>query len=208
MALKCFPRESTSLYSFLKEYNFSLSFCTHPSLTSALGIAYFTPSHYIFAQQAGLYGDLYNVILPEVQCQVNSRLRDLMSSPSAFGYLAGLITFHSVTSVHSSQVGMEEDCCQRVVSQLCSALSHLHSLGFVHRDLKPENVFLCDATCHWVKLGDYGMVSATCFYSTTDPCDYGFYANSRYLPFPSPGEGQGHQSPGGLVQLTLLHPRG
>lgn len=62
--------------------------------------------------------------------------------------------------VGSSQVGLEEDCCQRVVSQLCGALSHLHSLGFVHRDLKPENVFLCDAACHWVKLGDYGMVSA------------------------------------------------
>lgn len=58
----------------------------------------------------------------------------------------------------SFQVGVEEDCCQRVVSQLSGALSHLHSLGFVHRDLKPENVFLCDAACRWVKLGDYGMV--------------------------------------------------
>lgn len=57
------------------------------------------------------------------------------------------------------QVGMEEACCQRVVSQLCGALSHLHSLGFVHRDVKPENVFLCDAACRWVKLGDFGMVS-------------------------------------------------
>ncbi|KAM9339756.1 serine/threonine-protein kinase SBK2 [Symphorus nematophorus] len=122
MALKFFPRESTSLFSFLREYNLSLSFCTHPSLTRALGIAYSTPSHYIFAQQAGLFGDLYDVILPEV--------------------------------------GMEEDCCQRVVSQLCGALSHLHSLGFVHRDLKPENVFLCDSACRWVKLGDFGMVKA------------------------------------------------
>lgn len=76
MALKFFSRESTSLYSFLKEYNFSLSFCSHPSLTGALGIAYFTPSHYIFAQQAGLFGDLYNVILPEVHSQVNSQLQD------------------------------------------------------------------------------------------------------------------------------------
>ncbi|AWP21138.1 putative serine/threonine-protein kinase SBK2-like [Scophthalmus maximus] len=122
MALKFFPRESTSLFSFLREYNLSLSFCTHPSLTRALGIAYSTPSHYVFAQQAGLFGDLYDVILPEV--------------------------------------GVEEDCCQRVVSQLCGALSHLHSLGFVHRDLKPENVFLCDSACRWVKLGDFGMVKA------------------------------------------------
>ncbi|XP_034017009.1 serine/threonine-protein kinase SBK2-like [Thalassophryne amazonica] len=122
MALKFFPRESTSLLSFLREYNLSLSFCTHPSLTRALGIAYTTPSHYIFAQQAGLFGDLYDIIEPEV--------------------------------------GMEEACCQRVVSQLCGALSHLHSLGFVHRDLKPENIFLCDAACRWVKLGDFGMVKA------------------------------------------------
>lgn len=122
MALKFFPRQSTSLFSFLREYNLSLTFCTHPSLTRALGIVYSTPSHYVFAQQAGLYGDLYDVIIPEV--------------------------------------GMEEDCCQRVVSQLGGALSHLHSLGFVHRDVKPENVFLCDSSCRWVKLGDFGMVKA------------------------------------------------
>ncbi|XP_077937444.1 serine/threonine-protein kinase SBK1 isoform X2 [Gasterosteus aculeatus] len=67
MALKFFPRESTSLFSFLREYNLSLSFCTHPSLTRALGIAYSTPSHYVFAQQASLFGDLYDVILPEVK---------------------------------------------------------------------------------------------------------------------------------------------
>ncbi|XP_051927188.1 serine/threonine-protein kinase SBK2-like isoform X1 [Hippocampus zosterae] len=122
MALKFFPRVSTSLCTFLREYNVSLRFCTHPSLSRALGIAYSTPSHYVFAQQAGLFGDLYDFIVPEV--------------------------------------GLEEDGCQRVVSQLCGALSHLHSLGFVHRDVKPENVFLCDAACRWVKLGDFGMVKA------------------------------------------------
>ncbi|KPP75221.1 serine/threonine-protein kinase SBK2-like [Scleropages formosus] len=66
MALKFFPRGSTSLLSFLREYNLSLSFCTHPSLSRALGIFFCTPSHYVFAQQAGLYGDLFDVIVPEV----------------------------------------------------------------------------------------------------------------------------------------------
>lgn len=66
MALKFFPRESTSLTSFLREYNLSLSYCTHPSLTRALGIFFSTPTYYVFAQQAGLYGDLYNVIVSEV----------------------------------------------------------------------------------------------------------------------------------------------
>ncbi|KAJ3598379.1 hypothetical protein NHX12_001889 [Muraenolepis orangiensis] len=119
MALKFFPRKSTTLASFLREYHLSLSFCTHPSLTRALGILYSTPSYYVFAQQAGLYGDLYNVIV--------------------------------------SEVGVEEECVQRVMAQLSGAVTHLHSLGFVHRDIKPENIFLCDRACRWVKLGDFGL---------------------------------------------------
>lgn len=122
MALKFFPRQSTSLTSFLREYNLSLSFCTHPSLTRALGIFFSTPTYYVFAQQAGLYGDLYSVVV--------------------------------------SEVGLDEDRVQRVMSQLSGAVSHLHSLGFVHRDIKPENVFLCDASCRWVKLGDFGLTRA------------------------------------------------
>ena len=46
---------------------------------------------------------------------------------------------------------------QRVMAQLSGAVSHLHSLGFVHRDIKPENIFLCDHSCRWVKLGDFGL---------------------------------------------------
>ncbi|XP_042280675.1 uncharacterized serine/threonine-protein kinase SBK3 [Thunnus thynnus] len=122
MALKFFPRESTSLTSFLREYNLSLSYCTHPSLTRALGIFFSTPTYYVFAQQAGLYGDLYNVIV--------------------------------------SEDGVDEECVQRVMSQLSGAVMHLHSLGFVHRDIKPENIFLCDSSCRWVKLGDFGLTRA------------------------------------------------
>ncbi|KAI3361112.1 hypothetical protein L3Q82_013315, partial [Scortum barcoo] len=122
MALKFFPRQTTSLTSFLREYNLSLSYCTHPSLTRALGIFFSTPSYYVFAQQAGLYGDLYSVIV--------------------------------------SEVGVDEECVQRVMSQLSGAVTHLHSLGFVHRDIKPENIFLCDSSCRWVKLCDFGLVRA------------------------------------------------
>lgn len=40
------------------------------------------------------------------------------------------------------------------LAELCSAVSHLHSKGFVHRDLKPENMML-DAEGH-LKLIDFG----------------------------------------------------
>lgn len=46
------------------------------------------------------------------------------------------------------------------MSQLSGAVTHLHSLGFVHRDIKPENIFLCDKSCRWVKLGDFGLTRA------------------------------------------------
>ncbi|CAL1610959.1 unnamed protein product [Knipowitschia caucasica] len=55
---------------------------------------------------------------------------------------------------------MEEERIQRVMAQLSGAVTHLHSLGFVHRDIKPENIFLCDSSCRWVKLGDFGLARA------------------------------------------------
>lgn len=104
---------------------------------------------------------------------------------------------------------MEEDCCQRVVSQLCGALSHLHSLGFVHRDLKPENVFLCDSVCRWVKLGDFGMVSVrrVLLLISVEFSAHNFALfEKKSKGSLTTGEGQRHQGPRGLVQLPLLHP--
>lgn len=43
---------------------------------------------------------------------------------------------------------------QFVVSELCSALSHIHSLQIVHRDVKPENILLM-RTGH-ILLSDFG----------------------------------------------------
>ncbi|XP_042632414.1 serine/threonine-protein kinase SBK1-like isoform X1 [Cyprinus carpio] len=94
MALKFFLRDDTSLLSFLREYNLSLAFCTHPSLTSALGIAFSTPTHYVFAQQPCLYGDLYDVIVPEVGLE-ESRAQGVASQIS--GALSHL---HSLGFVH------------------------------------------------------------------------------------------------------------
>ncbi|XP_056439328.1 serine/threonine-protein kinase SBK2-like [Gadus chalcogrammus] len=87
MALKYFLRASTSLFSFLREYNLSLAFCAHPSLTRALGIAYRTPTHYVFAQQVGLHGDLYDLIVPEGGVEEGSVQRVVSQLSGALAHL-------------------------------------------------------------------------------------------------------------------------
>uniref|UniRef100_A0A672LSM5 Serine/threonine-protein kinase SBK2-like n=1 Tax=Sinocyclocheilus grahami TaxID=75366 RepID=A0A672LSM5_SINGR len=94
MALKFFPRCSTTLQAFLREYNLSISYCTHPSLTRALGIFYSTPSHYVFAQEAGLYGDLYDVIVSEEGVSEESAQRVMSQLSGAVSHL------HSLGFVH------------------------------------------------------------------------------------------------------------
>ncbi|XP_058601722.1 uncharacterized serine/threonine-protein kinase SBK3 isoform X1 [Onychostoma macrolepis] len=94
MALKFFPRRSTTLQAFLREYNLSVSYCTHPSLTRALGIFYSTPSHYVFAQEAGLYGDLYDVIVSEEGVSEESAQRVMSQLSGAVSHL------HSLGFVH------------------------------------------------------------------------------------------------------------
>lgn len=47
----------------------------------------------------------------------------------------------------------------RIVSQICSALSHAHKRGVIHRDLKPRNIMLIDAedVMDFVKVVDFGI---------------------------------------------------
>ncbi|XP_069462807.1 serine/threonine-protein kinase SBK1-like [Ambystoma mexicanum] len=67
-------------------------------------------------------------------------------------------------------VGIQEIMVKRCVSQLCSALDYMHSLGLVHRDIKPDNVMLMDPECHCVKLSDFGLTSLTGFNITAMSC--------------------------------------
>ena len=53
----------------------------------------------------------------------------------------------------------EIDICQRVITPLASALSHLHENNIVHGDIKPENLMMHNeegATC---KLADFGFAA-------------------------------------------------
>jgi serine/threonine-protein kinase len=49
----------------------------------------------------------------------------------------------------------------RILCEVCKAMSHAHERGIVHRDLKPDNIFLCDQSReHVTKVVDFGIAKA------------------------------------------------
>lgn len=62
------------------------------------------------------------------------------------------------SQIDSHQFGMKPRDILRAVSQLASALHHLHSRGFFHTDFKPANVFIRSLAPMDVVLGDMADV--------------------------------------------------
>ncbi|MEO8179343.1 MAG: serine/threonine-protein kinase [Deltaproteobacteria bacterium] len=57
----------------------------------------------------------------------------------------------------------------RILSQVCRAMSHAHARGIVHRDLKPDNIFLCDQSReHVTKVVDFGIAKSIVDVATSD----------------------------------------
>ena len=53
---------------------------------------------------------------------------------------------------------MEEKEARRIMFQVLTAVSQLHSLGIVHRDIKPENLLFYDKRdCSKVLVADFGL---------------------------------------------------
>lgn len=67
MALKFIGKQDTELRGFLSEYCISLSLSAHPCIVGALGIAFQTDHHYVFAQEIALSKDLLSILHPQVQ---------------------------------------------------------------------------------------------------------------------------------------------
>ncbi|XP_074793699.1 serine/threonine-protein kinase SBK2-like isoform X1 [Natator depressus] len=66
MALKFIEKRDTELRDFLSEYCISLSLAAHPCIASALGIAFQTEHHYVFAQELAPARDLFSLLQPQV----------------------------------------------------------------------------------------------------------------------------------------------
>ena len=54
--------------------------------------------------------------------------------------------------------------CERIFTELLSALSYLHKLGVVHNDLKPDNI-LITRTDDTLKLIDFGLAATDAWYA-------------------------------------------
>ena len=50
-----------------------------------------------------------------------------------------------------------EEGCARVIKQIISAVSYLHSKDIIHRDLKLENFLFVDRTDDSLKMIDFGL---------------------------------------------------
>ncbi|XP_050783806.1 serine/threonine-protein kinase SBK2-like isoform X2 [Gopherus flavomarginatus] len=66
MALKFIEKRDTELRDFLSEYCIALSLAAHPCIASALGIAFQTRHHYVFAQELAPARDLFSLLQPQV----------------------------------------------------------------------------------------------------------------------------------------------
>lgn len=66
MALKFVHKKATELLDFVNEYCIALTLGAHPCIATALGIAFQTPKHYVFAQELALASDLFSLMVPQV----------------------------------------------------------------------------------------------------------------------------------------------
>lgn len=61
-------------------------------------------------------------------------------------------------SLRSLMLQLSQPDLTEVVTEMATALSHVHQLGIVHRDLKPENVLVRSVLPLDLVLGDFGLV--------------------------------------------------
>ncbi|CAI4062235.1 protein kinase FMP48 SKDI_07G3040 [Saccharomyces kudriavzevii IFO 1802] len=126
VALKITPKYKTSEANMKNEYDVMKKLSSYKSHPNICSMLdfYTDDSYYVMVLEYCECGDLYDFL--DI-----AKSQGTPSSPSLI------------------QIDM-----QRIIKQLCSAISFAHSLGIAHRDIKPENVLL---TINGdVKLADWG----------------------------------------------------
>ncbi|XP_044306032.1 serine/threonine-protein kinase SBK2-like [Varanus komodoensis] len=87
MALKFVHKKNTELQDFLSEYCIALTLGAHPCIATALGIAFQTPHHYVFAQELALARDLFSLMVPQVGVPEQRVKRCALQLSSALEYM-------------------------------------------------------------------------------------------------------------------------
>lgn len=76
--------------------------------------------------------------------------------------------------------GLPYDVLDRILVEICEALSYLHRKQVIHRDLKPENIMVTFNGLH-PKLIDFGLSDADSFAILKIPAGTRFYASPELL---------------------------
>ncbi|XP_015277868.1 PREDICTED: serine/threonine-protein kinase SBK2-like [Gekko japonicus] len=87
MALKFVHKKDTELQDFLSEYCIALTLGAHPCIATALGIAFQTPQHYVFAQELALANDFFSLMVPQVGVPEQRVKRCALQLASALDYM-------------------------------------------------------------------------------------------------------------------------
>ncbi|CAG9534211.1 unnamed protein product [Cercopithifilaria johnstoni] len=84
-----------------------------------------------------------------------------------------------------AQSAFTEREAAQIMSEICSAVAHLHSLNIAHRDIKPENLlYSCDGPSGILKLTDFGFAKHLDSADTRPletPCYTPYYAAPEVL---------------------------
>ena len=65
VALKLFPKTSTRLRDFVREFNIAYYLSPHAAVLNTFDVAFETPTNYVFAQELAPLGDLFDLIEPQ-----------------------------------------------------------------------------------------------------------------------------------------------
>lgn len=156
------PSDSSDFQSILRP-NFTLSDTTNTTRTSS------GAEKYVALKRIKFY-DIQNSKL-RMDCIKEVKLLQQLKHPNIINYNISFIERNELFIVLELADGgdlskliryfqrrqqlLSQKTILKYFSQICSAVSYIHSKRILHRDIKPANIFMTSDGC--VKLGDFGL---------------------------------------------------